>query len=1284
MASPAPHDWYATFNFGDSADDSADDSAYDASNSGGGNTSDSSSYMSDTSSDDESGRSLRSSSGMSVVGDLIDYEGIEGSWAGLDASDATLWDLVPPSPMSDGNTSDGSTSASEATDVEMPMFRATTNPMAKGLVSEPQVKCEKAPIAWRRAEPMVGRAQDDPELEPHGVDLAAGMDQGLLQQLPPLAPAQRPQPHFLDSIMLLPNLDVPEDDEETDVDQAEGSIVTQTSAAEKQAGHAGAPAAAAVPSDRRLPPQDTCHPCPTDTNPDGADESDASDDRVCPFCQSIGPDSDREGKKTRMRRKRDVPRRKQRFGRWWRMLGYDGPPYCQRCSEVFRDHLMRQTPNSAQCSRANPCDDCSRVLTHFTTSSYDELWGRIDARSQANKEKQTGKRRLPAICKVEPGTGGGDSSTENFSMPAVVRAEQNIKRACPSGARSSSPRAAAVTMAALAVVAIVSVTSYGATNGPVATTDAPVDASAAASNSAGGTVAPNRCAYHSWSDDPDAPPAGYVEVGEYCPIIASPYTEDEIPAWCGDVMNRFQAAGSFCAPGTEPVLKVCKPDGSWDLPLFGVDQRGCTSCEVAQTVPMPAWSAGGTANCQACSKCGDGQLVLTPCSALSDTVCSPWEAVLQKGKLDHIVPCAVAGATKVDGTCIQRDVPAAREYEATWVMRNSSKDTLYLFGGLGPPDTGSLVDHIVNPAGGINDPRTIVSDAEGYRGDMWKGVYDRTNTLVGEDHGTIMWQQITIKPMIDGLWPYFRSHAMAFQAPNYEDEIVPYMFGGFMLSPASQTSFLSGIFPSHDHDGFGSNDLWRFVPKTEVWVKLGGSAHTRLGVGVSPEDKPTISNIVAAQRDAVAQSWPLPRGQGQLLVSCDPDDPALDAATTCAGWLFGGSVGLDTYRLSAADRSKAASSIHLAIPDPAPAVVGVPMNDLWYVNAPGLGFEIDSATIDDFPLPGIFHYHGPASQTYVNDIGTPLITSRFNHPRSHIDAATGKQLAQGTLWPAARAGHASWLGAKGAKMTIIGMDMPPLYVFGGVGASPFGNTESNEVLKNEQHDCLVMQDLWRYDPALANEDNKWLPGGCADALAPGCGGDWVQLSNGPEGIDRSLAPLLDAGAAACRASLLAQAPWVDDWHETSEPVFATVAKSGQPVAGYGAASDAAPIARAHATAWSAMGQMWLFGGQYFHGSADGQQHAPVLDDLWSLDIDGDTVTWHREARAGSAATEADTGAGADTRIAAEPVGRTSATVFTLSNGPSIIGAGQGWEGWNGGKTAAVGLTDAWLLDPEAL
>ena len=137
----------------------------------------------------------------------------------------------------------------------------------------------------------------------------------------------------------------------------------------------------------------------------------SDEEQLCPFCKS-GSCKPAPGKKTRMRRKRDVPRQKQRFGRWWRMVGYDGPPYCQRCSEVFRDHLMRQTPNSAKCSRDNPCDDCGRVLVCFKRDSDEELWQRIDERNQSNKEKQAQKRKH--------GQGGTpETQTEPASGPAA-------------------------------------------------------------------------------------------------------------------------------------------------------------------------------------------------------------------------------------------------------------------------------------------------------------------------------------------------------------------------------------------------------------------------------------------------------------------------------------------------------------------------------------------------------------------------------------------------------------------------------------------------------------------------------------------------------------------------------------------------------------------------------------------------------------------------------------------------------------------------------------------------
>jgi hypothetical protein len=35
--------------------------------------------------------------------------------------------------------------------------------------------------------------------------------------------------------------------------------------------------------------------------------------------------------------------------KWLSGYGYAGEPYCQRCSEIFRDHLIRQKSNSAKC-----------------------------------------------------------------------------------------------------------------------------------------------------------------------------------------------------------------------------------------------------------------------------------------------------------------------------------------------------------------------------------------------------------------------------------------------------------------------------------------------------------------------------------------------------------------------------------------------------------------------------------------------------------------------------------------------------------------------------------------------------------------------------------------------------------------------------------------------------------------------------------------------------------------------------------------------------------------------
>ena len=127
---------------------------------------------------------------------------------------------------------------------------------------------------------------------------------------------------------------------------------------------------------------------------------------ACPFCTDEPPFG-----KTRQRRVLKRERQRPKFGRWWRQAGYSGPKYCQRCSEVFRDHIMRQKPNSASCTRSNPCDDCGKVLRHFDKSGQ-VLWDAFDERAATNKAKVVEKRRQHQA----------DAST---TQPSAQRAKSN-------------------------------------------------------------------------------------------------------------------------------------------------------------------------------------------------------------------------------------------------------------------------------------------------------------------------------------------------------------------------------------------------------------------------------------------------------------------------------------------------------------------------------------------------------------------------------------------------------------------------------------------------------------------------------------------------------------------------------------------------------------------------------------------------------------------------------------------------------------------------------------------
>jgi hypothetical protein len=116
--------------------------------------------------------------------------------------------------------------------------------------------------------------------------------------------------------------------------------------------------------------------------------------------------------KTRTRRKRKVEgvRKTYKMGKWWRVYGYGGEAYCQRCSEVFRDHIMRQKSNSAKCTREHPCDDCGKILDRFDLPRED-VWLRIDAKNARAKPGVPGapgvaaareERRVPLAPPLAP------------------------------------------------------------------------------------------------------------------------------------------------------------------------------------------------------------------------------------------------------------------------------------------------------------------------------------------------------------------------------------------------------------------------------------------------------------------------------------------------------------------------------------------------------------------------------------------------------------------------------------------------------------------------------------------------------------------------------------------------------------------------------------------------------------------------------------------------------------------------------------------------------------------
>ena len=117
---------------------------------------------------------------------------------------------------------------------------------------------------------------------------------------------------------------------------------------------------------------------------------------LCQFCGATpdqadsGADGD-DAARTRKRRRVNARKERKEFktGKWWRGIGYKGEAYCQRCSEVFRDHLLRQKSNSAKCTRENPCDDCAKILVFFPLEP--ERWTLYDSKQTDKDRKKRAK-----------------------------------------------------------------------------------------------------------------------------------------------------------------------------------------------------------------------------------------------------------------------------------------------------------------------------------------------------------------------------------------------------------------------------------------------------------------------------------------------------------------------------------------------------------------------------------------------------------------------------------------------------------------------------------------------------------------------------------------------------------------------------------------------------------------------------------------------------------------------------------------------------------------------------
>ena len=151
---------------------------------------------------------------------------------------------------------------------------------------------------------------------------------------------------------------------------------------------------------------------PTDgSSPTGASSADTESPSPP---AGASPGSAGAGVQRRALRKVKRGRSINKVGKWWKMYGYNGPPYCQRCSEVFRDHIIRQISNSANCSRANPCTDCTQVL-NYLPHPHEEVWAKMDRTKEARGARAAKQSKKSAaavgLVQLSESFDGGDPTS---------------------------------------------------------------------------------------------------------------------------------------------------------------------------------------------------------------------------------------------------------------------------------------------------------------------------------------------------------------------------------------------------------------------------------------------------------------------------------------------------------------------------------------------------------------------------------------------------------------------------------------------------------------------------------------------------------------------------------------------------------------------------------------------------------------------------------------------------------------------------------------------------------